>query len=397
MVEKISGNSGLYKYYAFISYKNEDEKWAKWLHKKLETYKLPSVLFKKNKNIPRKLNPCFRYHTDIGIDELTAELHSKLEKSQYLIVVCSTKSAKSEWVGAEIEHFITLGRGDKIIPFIVDGVPYSNDDSECYHPVLKKYFPRTDSKETNHEILGANINEEGKGSKWTKRQKAFVKIVAKLHKLEFDDLWQRHKRRVFRQTVLSVLLVLAICIVMGSVIKSNQPKDVSIALNEITFHNNDLPPLKSAEITLFLDNDVRKDTLTSLQDVAIFPNVPAHFLGKQVKVAFKTTDEEYKANDYLAFDTVLLLQEKQQLNIHRNDSVYGYFSVEIEDVSGNPLKNTKVYLDGTEYLTNGEGTLECLVPLERQKEKYPINIKFSKNPDTISATYNAKGQYHKMK
>lgn len=31
----------MYKYLAFISYKREDEKWAKWLQNILEHYKLP--------------------------------------------------------------------------------------------------------------------------------------------------------------------------------------------------------------------------------------------------------------------------------------------------------------------------------------------------------------------
>ena len=30
-----------FEYYAFISYKREDEKWAKWLQNKLEGYRLP--------------------------------------------------------------------------------------------------------------------------------------------------------------------------------------------------------------------------------------------------------------------------------------------------------------------------------------------------------------------
>lgn len=30
-----------YTYYAFISYQRKDEKWAKWLQRKLENYKLP--------------------------------------------------------------------------------------------------------------------------------------------------------------------------------------------------------------------------------------------------------------------------------------------------------------------------------------------------------------------
>lgn len=32
---------------AFISYKREDEAWAKWLQKKLEHYKLPTEIRKK--------------------------------------------------------------------------------------------------------------------------------------------------------------------------------------------------------------------------------------------------------------------------------------------------------------------------------------------------------------
>ena len=35
-----------YSYYAFISYKREDEHWAKWLQNQLETYHIPSVIRK---------------------------------------------------------------------------------------------------------------------------------------------------------------------------------------------------------------------------------------------------------------------------------------------------------------------------------------------------------------
>jgi eukaryotic-like serine/threonine-protein kinase len=33
-----------YKYRAFISYSHADEEWAKWLHKALETYRMPKRL-----------------------------------------------------------------------------------------------------------------------------------------------------------------------------------------------------------------------------------------------------------------------------------------------------------------------------------------------------------------
>ena len=33
-----------FKYWAFISYSHADEEWAKWLHKSLETYRVPRKL-----------------------------------------------------------------------------------------------------------------------------------------------------------------------------------------------------------------------------------------------------------------------------------------------------------------------------------------------------------------
>ena len=42
---------------ASISYKREDEKWAKWLQKKLEHYKLPTEIRKKNPDLEFAKNP----------------------------------------------------------------------------------------------------------------------------------------------------------------------------------------------------------------------------------------------------------------------------------------------------------------------------------------------------
>lgn len=42
---------GEFTYLAFISYKREDEQWAKWLQKKLEHYKLPSQVLEQNPDI----------------------------------------------------------------------------------------------------------------------------------------------------------------------------------------------------------------------------------------------------------------------------------------------------------------------------------------------------------
>ena len=52
-----------YKYWAFISYSHQDEKWAAWLHKGLETYRVPQRLVGREERdfpVPKKIFPVFR-------------------------------------------------------------------------------------------------------------------------------------------------------------------------------------------------------------------------------------------------------------------------------------------------------------------------------------------------
>ena len=53
-----------YQYYAFISYKHLDKRWAKWVQRHLEYYRLPNRLCKE-KNTPKHVTPVFRDETDL--------------------------------------------------------------------------------------------------------------------------------------------------------------------------------------------------------------------------------------------------------------------------------------------------------------------------------------------
>ena len=189
-----------FEYYAFISYKREDEKWAKWLQNKLENYRLPSVIRKEIPRLPKQIRPVFRDKTDLGVGILADSLRKELEHSQYLIVICSPQSAKSEWVGKEIATFVEMGRTNRIIPFVVEGEPNSkNQQLECFHPIIKKEIP---------EILGICVNEIGK-------QQAFVKVVAKLLDLRFDVLWNRFQREQRKKRIIAAVIGFVFLIGMG--------------------------------------------------------------------------------------------------------------------------------------------------------------------------------------
>ena len=173
------------EYYAFISYKREDEKWAKWLQHKLEHYKFPTNLNGRT-DLPKSIRPTFRDVTDLKPGLLAEEINNALSNSEWLIVVCSPRSAKSQWVCKEAQTFIDLGRADHIIPFVIEGNPFSNNiATECYPEALLNL---TGIK----ELLAANINEMG-------RDAAAIKVVARMFNLRFDALWQRYEREQRRK------------------------------------------------------------------------------------------------------------------------------------------------------------------------------------------------------
>lgn len=356
-----------YKYYAFISYKSEDEKWAKRLQEDIEKYRLPSYLCKKHPSSSKRLKPCFRYHTDIGINELKPELNEKLEKSKCLIVVSSPKSAKSEWVGDEIETFVRLGRRSRIIPFIVEGVPYSDDETECLHPIIKKHFPHSDSHEDDKEILGANVKEEGQGSRRTKWNKAVVKVIAKMLGLEFDELWQREKRRKVRNALYWTVGLLAVTVAFLSVIRNSQPFDVTLKLNECSAHNDNLPPMKNAAITLFLDDKTEIDTLRTLESTVVFKHIPHKCLNKSVKI-------RVSCMDFFSVDTVVKLSKNLEIGIARDPSIYGDVHFRIFNPSTEEyVPNLSFNIDGHMVSSDANGLVSLFIPLSEQKSEYPVS------------------------
>ena len=91
------------EYAAFISYKKigGDLKFAENLQKELEHFKRPKTLKDKIKNEYPLKNSIFRDATGLNRPGYTQEqLKSNLEKSRFLIVICSPRSAEnnSQWI-----------------------------------------------------------------------------------------------------------------------------------------------------------------------------------------------------------------------------------------------------------------------------------------------------------
>ena len=355
-----------YKYYAFVSYRSSDEKWAKWLQDKIEAYRLPTTVQKMNQALPKsKLRPCFRYHTDIQPNELKTELRNKLEQSKYLLVICTPRSAQSPWVGNEIDTFVKLGRRDKIIPVIVVGKPYSgNPETECFNPALIKHFPHSDNISEDHEILGVNIHEEGRGSAYMKRERAVIQIVSRMLNVNYDQLWNRQRRRIITRAILSILLSVLFVCALALTWFFNQPFETQVRLTESSIHNANLPALREAVITLSLGDETKRDTIKSIDEIGLFRNLPARMKGKEIRMTVT-------APDWKTTDTLLALNEQIEISIARDPIIYGHVSLTVLQ-DGKLLKDTELQLAGNTVKTDKNGHFAIEIPLSEQSVEYSI-------------------------
>ena len=349
-----------YKFFAFISYSSRDYKWGKRIQEKLEHYRMPTTLCSKHGWERKPMKPVFFAPTDIQPGDLTEELKERLKASRNLIVVCSPHSAQSEWVGKEIAYFHQLGRTQRIQFFIVDGVPHSgNPESECFNPIIKTLgLP---------EILGANIHERIYRLPWLNQERAYVQLITKLLGVEFDSIWQRHRRMLIRQVVTWIFGVVAILISMVVVWHYNQPVDIQLSLREQSIKNLKLPPLHDAVVTLTLDKETKIDTISSLSDKGSFLYIPHRYIGKDVRITISCPD-------YLPVDTTITLMENIEVNIYRNPAVYGNIQFKLWNTSKESyVCNTTIRIDDIVAVSDADGVVKTIVPLAKQKKEYRLS------------------------
>lgn len=109
------------RYAAFLSYAHTDERAAKRLHRRLETYPVPKG---QALNLRNRLKPIFRDTAELSAHHsLPDTIRAALAVSTKLIVLCSPAAKASQWVNAEIELFRELHGDAGILCALINGTP----------------------------------------------------------------------------------------------------------------------------------------------------------------------------------------------------------------------------------------------------------------------------------
>ena len=355
-----------YNYFAFISFQSGDAREAVRLQHAIERYRLPAVLCRQDKSVPRRVRPLYCYLNDMHAgEELMMELKARMEQSRYLIVVCSPRAAGSTYINSGIDYFVSLGRRDSIIPIIVDGIPYSNDPAtECFPEALKRHFPKHPDPLQDHSILGINTREAGI-SRRKAYDRAMLMVVARMLQLDFDGLLlrdiQRRRKRTFLYTVLSLVIAAALCLTWWF----SQTVDTKIQVTEATAYNAALPPCEEIIVRLSLDNEQKTDTLHAFGQTALFRHIPPRYIGREVRIGLY-------AKGFLPCDTVLALQRQQTLPLYRDAALYGH--VHFHLIGASQPQKAQIYIGAHELHSDANGLVEYDIPIADQQTAYPITI-----------------------
>ena len=243
-----------FKYWAFLSYSHQDNlaertsgarecvRWAEWLHRALETYRVPSAfrgrLTPTGDPMPARFFPVFQDEKELPLDaDLAGAIAEALEQSRFLIVICSPRSAASFYVNEEVRRFKQMGRQDRILALIVAGEPNASDGNhaaytaadECFCPALRHPvaaagaidMSRRDAREPiagDVRVKDGPVAREARRADLRGHREALdfirLKLLAGMMGVGFDELVQRDKARQATELRrrIAVLAVVALAI-----------------------------------------------------------------------------------------------------------------------------------------------------------------------------------------
>ncbi|MGA9575594.1 MAG: toll/interleukin-1 receptor domain-containing protein [Lysobacterales bacterium] len=236
-----------YKYKAYISYSHRNERWATWLHRALESYRVPRKLvgtLTGRGKVPARIRPVFRDRDDLSSSsDLASTVKQALADSENLIILCSPEAAASVWVNEEIRQFAALGRHQQIFCVIVDGQPSG--------PGIKATcFPAALAEIGLDEPLAADVRKWADGKRLAK-----LKLISGMLGLPLDQLARRDLQKRQKVWALALVASVAIATVMISAVNSR------IAAQQRRVSGESLVSYKLNELRTMLDNGTNPENL----------------------------------------------------------------------------------------------------------------------------------------
>ena len=283
-----------YKYDIFISYKHEalDKAVAAKLQKSLEHYKIPKEIQKKTGK--EKIKRVFRDEEELAVSsDLGKEIEGQIAQSEYLLVVCSKKTKKSQWVLKEIDTFLKYRDAEHILPVIIEGEP-----EESLPESILAYG----------EPMAADVRGKNEKEILKKVKKELPRLIAPILHCSYDELKQRARNYQIKRMLIgtSVALVAVASFAAYAVFQSarlnkeyqetrrNQARNMAQTSEKLLERGDRMGALKTA-LAVSTKNDDSEEALVPEQMGALNDALYSYEVGN--KLYFRPMRAEHIENE----------------------------------------------------------------------------------------------------
>lgn len=293
------------RYRAFISYSHADARFAGWLHRKLEAWRLADK---------SRLAPVFIDRAELAAgSDLSEQVREALSESAALIVVSSPNAKASRWVGQEIDLFRTLHPDRPVLAALIDGEPEAAFPESLVQVGGKQVEPLAADFRTGHD--GKRLG--------------LIKIIAGLTRQPLDRLVQRdaqnRQRRVMAVTAGAVLLslILSAALVFALRARAEAERQRSEAEGLVEFMLTDLRDKLKGVGRLDVMDAVNQRSMAHYQEQQGLGSLPDDIILRRVKLLQSMGEDDLQSTSnrergkhsiFLAWQTSKLALDKNPRN-----------------------------------------------------------------------------------
>ena len=166
--------------------------------------------------------------------------------------------------------------------------------------------------------------------------------------------------------LLAVGFVAGIAIIIGT--KVSLPNQLEIVLEESTEKADQLPSPKEFIATLYLGNQMRRDTIKAFGDKASFGEIDEVYADKEVRLTIE-------GDHYVSIDTTFVFTSGSlRIGMQRDIEEYGRVRLHLWDpYMGEMVSGCKMKVGPMDVTTGSEGEVDILIPLSQQAKQYHIS------------------------
>ncbi|MBQ9511829.1 MAG: hypothetical protein IJR58_01390, partial [Lachnospiraceae bacterium] len=190
----------------------QDKRIARLIEKHIRSFHIP-VEYRADYGESRFRNIYVPQDKHAGVGGLSENALKALDKSRYLMVVCTPETKNSTRINREIEYFLENHSRDRLLTVLAKGTTKTSFPAPLFREYEKNGITFMREEE---EQVSANLTGGGAMFQKKRLQREVTKLIATMLGCPYETLWNLDRRYRLRKTIGSLAAGVLVLVAAGS-------------------------------------------------------------------------------------------------------------------------------------------------------------------------------------